>query len=133
MKLRKVKGKFLSLVFLSIFIAGCTLDYALPANEKMRLSVYKSGQPVYERELGMENGPVRQAINRWLAANPLGWEYTFLTREPHIYLTGKNFSVNILETEVSVKYCRGFFNCHFWVKKNNTLYLEVQNITQTRS
>lgn len=133
LKLRKVKLQFISIIFLSIYIGGCTLDYALPANETMRLSVYKSGQPVYERKLGTDDGPLRQAINRWLAANPLGWEYAFITREPHIYLTGKNFSVNILETEVSVKYFRGFFNCHFWVKKNNTLFLEVQNITQTRS
>ena len=75
------------LLSLTSLLAGCNLDFALPANESMRLSIYKAGQPIFERTLGT-NDPVRETISLWLAANPNDWEYTFITREPQIYVTG---------------------------------------------
>lgn len=122
--------KRLLILFLSVLVTGCNLDFKLPVNEKMRLSVYEGKQPVLEREL--ENSdPTVQAIDRWLAANPQGWDYAFITRDPHIYLAGKNFSVNIAQSEVSVKYCRASYNCHFWIKKDSELFLQLKELAKT--
>lgn len=132
MKSNTVQVRLFLILLLSMLVAGCTLDFALPVNEPIRLSVYKSGHPIYEREIDT-NDPARQTIQKWLATNPDGWEYAFMTRAPQIYVAGKDFSINISKNEVSVKYCRSFFNCHFWVKKSDALYVEMQkNISQIR-
>ncbi|WP_157045793.1 hypothetical protein [Polaromonas sp. JS666] len=123
-------NRFLILL-LPVLVAGCRLDFTPPVNEKVHLSVYEGKRSIQEREF--ENtAPSVQAVRRWLAANPEGWEYAFITRDPHIYLAGKNFSVNIVQNEVSVKYCRASYNCHFWVKQDGTLFPEMKNLTQAR-
>src|ERR1019366_8244657 len=89
------------LLGMTSFIAGCNVDFAIPANESMHLSIYKAGQPILERTLD-SNDLVRETISRWLAANPNGWEYAFITREPQIYVTGKHFSIDVLTNEVEI-------------------------------
>ena len=119
------------IVLLSTLVAGCRLDFMPPENEKIQLSVYEGKRSVQERAL--ENSdPAVQAVRRWLAANPEGWEYAFITRDPNIYLAGKSFSVNIVPNEISVKYCRTAYSCHFWVKQNATLFPEMKRLTQVR-
>lgn len=130
----KSKISLIKLVFilmLSILIAGCKLDFRLPANETMHLVIYTPGHAIMEKDVKATD-LLPQVINRWLAANSTDWEYGFITRSPHIYLKGQNFSVNILENEVTVKYCRAFYNCHYWVKKSNGLFDEVQKIISTK-
>jgi hypothetical protein len=123
--------KLLLMLLLSVLVAGCRMDFAPPANEKIHLSVYDGKRSVQERDL--ENAdPAVQAVRRWLAANPEGWEYAFITRDPQIYLAGKDFSINILPNEISVKYCRTSYSCHFWVKQNATLFPEMKILTQAR-
>ncbi len=105
-------------------IAGCTLNFRLPPSEPIRLTVFQSGHEREDRSLAAAD-PVRAIANRWLAANPDGWSYAFATRDPRLYMRGKNFYMNVSETEVSVKYCRGMFSCHFWVKKDDRLFVEM--------
>lgn len=124
-----MRAKIILIFFLSVFIAGCTLDFSLPTNETPHLTVYKLGVPTYERQLRV-NDPVERTINHWFTADPENWHYAFITREPRIYVAGKRFSVNISETEVSVKYCRGRFDCNYWVKEDRKLFLEIQAILQ---
>lgn len=100
-------------------------------NETLRLSVHETGQPVFARTLE-ENDPARQAINRWIAANPDGWEYGFITRPPQLYLEGKDFSINITNNEVLLKYCRASYNCHCWKKKNSALFSELRALAKQR-
>lgn len=114
-----------------MLITGCTLNFPLPSNEPMRLAIFEKGHVVGQRRLGATDS-VRVAMNRWLAANPDGWSYAFATRDPRIYMRGKNFYINVSETEVAVKYCRGIFNCHFWVKKDNRLFVEVESALAKR-
>lgn len=90
----------------------------------MRLTVFQQGRAVANRRMGATDS-VRAAVDRWLAANPDGWSYAFATRDPRLYMRGSNFYINVSETEVAVKYCRGIFNCHFWVKKDDRLFLEM--------
>lgn len=123
--------KLLLMLLLPVLVAGCRLDFTPPVNEKIRLSVYEGKRSVHEREL--ENSDLLvQAMRRWFAANPEGWEYAFITRDPQTYLAGQDFSINILQNEVSVKYCRASYSCHFWIKKNSTLFPEMNNLTQAR-
>ena len=127
-----VRCKLLRILLLPIFLlAGCSLDFALPTNETMHLSVYQSGRPVSQWDLNAAD-PIAEAVNRWLAANPEGWEYGFITRAPQIYLTGSGFSVNVLKNEVTVKYCRAFYNCHLWIKADSSLFPVLQKIALAR-
>lgn len=105
-------------------VAGCTLNFRLPPSEPVRLTVFQNGHAEQDRSLAAADS-VRVAANRWLAANPDGWSYAFETRDPRLYLRGKNFYMNVSEKEVAVKYCRGFFNCHFWVKKDDRLFIKM--------
>lgn len=106
-------------------LSACTLDFFLPTGEPTRLAIYKDGRLVDEKLLGAAD-PTRLAVTRWLAANRDGWNYAFVTRPQRFNLKGKDFFVNVAEAEVSVKYCRGFFNCHLWVKNDSGLFLEVE-------
>lgn len=129
---KTVQRRFYLILCVPVFlISGCTLDFSLPSNEKMHLSVYQAGRPAIDQDVTAAD-PAVQAVQRWLAANPEGWDYAYTTRAPGIYLKGENFSVNILKNEVSVKYCRAFYNCHFWVKAKDDLFGEVQKITLGR-
>jgi hypothetical protein len=123
--------KLFIILFLPIFIGGCKLDFSLPENEVMYVSDNRPGQTAEERQASTTDS-LGQTVNCWLAENPEGWRYAFMTREPHIYLRGQHFSINILKDEVSVKYCRGFYNCHFWVKRNNDLLVDVQKMMQSQ-
>lgn len=108
----------------SMSVTACTLDFPLPEEEPIRLAIFQQGRVIGQRRLDSTDS-VRLAVNHWLATNPDGWSYAFATRDPRIYMRGKNFYINVSESEVAVKYCRGIFNCHFWVKKDNRLFLEV--------
>ena len=116
-------------LLLSPLIAGCTLGFSLPTNEVVRLLVYERGQPVYTRELKV-NDPLHQAISQWLATNQENWNYGLYTREPNIIVQGNDFSVDILKNEVTVKYCHAFFACHLWIKEGATLYAEIQKLSK---
>jgi hypothetical protein len=118
-------AKISVLALASLFIAGCTLNFPLPSDEPLRLAIFQKGRVVSQRRLGATD-LARLEVNRWLAANPDGWSYAFATRDPRIYMRGKNFYINVSETEVAVKYCRGIFNCHFWVKKDNRLFVDIE-------
>ena len=105
-------------------VAGCTLHFQVPTSEPVRLTFFHDGHAGEDRSPA-EADSVRVAANRWLASNPDGWSYAFETRKPRLYMRGKSFYMNVSETEVAVKYCRGFFNCHFWVKKDDRLFIEM--------
>lgn len=126
LNIRQSKARLLAVLLFPVFIAGCKVDYALPKNEALRLSRHEAGQPVQVRTLE-ENDPARQAISQWLAANSEGWEYGFITRDPQIYLEGKNFSINITKMEVQLKYCRAFYECHYWIKQDGTLFSKLKS------
>ncbi len=123
-------NKSVALLILSMCITGCTLKFSLPVDQPTHLLIYKSENIVEERPLDVD--PVRLTVGRWLAANPDDWTYAFISRTPRIYLKGRSFYINVSETEVSVKYCRSFFNCHFWIKKDKSLFLEVEKILNNR-
>jgi len=115
----------------SVFLAGCKVGFSLPPDGLLQLSIHETGQPVYARPL-KENDPARLAIGRWLASNPDGWEYGFITRPPQVYLEGKGFSINITKDEVLLKYCRASYNCHYWIKKNSALFSELRSLSKQR-
>ena len=119
--------KVLPIILLSIFLTGCSIDFSLPPEQTTHLSVYESGHTIVERTLD-RNDPVRDAINHWLTANRDGWKYGFMTRDPQIYLAGETFSIDILKSEVAVKYCHHFYSCNLWVKKDAGLYLKIQSL-----
>lgn len=102
-------------------LTACQLDFSLPTQATAELSVYQSGQQIFKSAIRGDD-PLANVVNGWIATHSDGWEYAFITRPSMIYLRGKNFSVNIREHEVSVKYCRGTFNCHFFVKANEELF-----------
>lgn len=113
-------------VLFSTLITACSFGFSLPADEPLSLTVFRQGHLIEQQRIG-QNDPVRVAVNRWLAANPSGWSYGFRTRDPRLYLSGRTFHINVSENEVAVKYCHGFFSCHFWVKSDNRLFAEVQS------
>ena len=108
----------------ALLASSCTLEFPLAPNEQLRLTVFEQGHAVKDRRLSSADG-VRIATDRWLAANPTGWSYAFATRQPRLYIRGNNFYINVSEDEVAVKYCRGIFNCHFWVKKDQRLFRQI--------
>jgi hypothetical protein len=114
------------LIFVGAALTACRLDFSVPAKAAIDLSIYQSDQKVGQVALP-PGDPIGTAINDWIAAHPDGWSYAFITRPSRVYLHGSNFSVNIQEHEVSVKYCRGRFNCHFFVKANEDLFPFIQN------
>ncbi len=118
----------LTLVFLFITsLTGCTFHFSVPPGEPLHLDVFNSRDLVLERQVEM-NDPVRAAISSWLAANSNGWSYAFRTPDQRIFLAGNNFHINVRENDVSVKYCKGFYNCHLWVKQDNTLFATLQKL-----
>ena len=131
LKSRINQAKIFLITTVAVLIAGCDMEFSALPNEPILLAVNRSGVSVYERQLDAAD-PVRLAINRWFAENPYGWEYAYRHRSPHILLTGNNFSVNILEDEVTVKYCHGPLRCHLWVKENKDLFPEINKLIQPR-
>ena len=118
-------SKTAGIILFALSVAGCTLNFRVPVSEPVRLTVFQNGKAGADQSPAAADA-VRAAANRWLAANPEGWSYAFETRDPRIYVRGKNFYMNVSETEVAVKYCRGFFNCHFWVKQDKRLFIEMK-------
>ena len=119
-------AKAAGLLCLGVALTACTLDFSVPAQAVTELSVYQSDPQIFKLVVPADD-PVVVTVNAWVAAHSDGWRYAFITRPSRIYLSGKNFSVNIQEHEVSVKYCRGMFNCHFYVKANEDLFPLIQN------
>ena len=119
-------AKVIVLLCLGAVLTGCKVDFSVPNQTPIELSVYQSDRKVF-------TGPLRGddlvvvTVNGWVAAHPDGWSYAFMTRPRNIYIAGENFSVNIQEYEVSVKYCRGLLGCHFYVKNNDDLYPLILN------
>ena len=111
----RLKGvKVLLITTLTVFIAGCDMEFSALPNEPILLAVNKSGVPVYERQLDSVDA-VRLAINHWFVENPDGWEYAYRHRSPHILLTGTSPSNSPSSASMSILVVpmptRGFISC----------------------
>ncbi len=124
--------RLLCALLICAVVTGCKVEFSLPQKDAMRLTVHTTGQPIYVRDLS-ESDPARLAVNRWLASHPEGWEYGFITRDPQIYLAGKDFSVNITTNEVLLKYCRAAYSCHYWVKQDGVLFRELRSLAEPKA
>jgi hypothetical protein len=113
-------------------LTACKLDFSIPIHSTIELSVQQSNQEVLRGSFHGDD-PVILMINDWIVAHSDGWRYAFITRPSNIYVAGEKFSVNIQEHEVSVKYCRGLFNCQFFVKNNEDLYPLIRNTATLRA
>lgn len=103
-----------------VTVASCSMDFVIPPGGKLRLSVYRNSKMVGSRVLASDD-PARRLADQWLAINREGWHYGFRTRAPQLVFSGKQFSINVLDDEVTVKFCRSFFQCHLWIKKDRDL------------
>lgn len=120
------------MLWFGVALTACTLDFSVPAQVTTELSVYQSDRQIFEGPVRVDD-PIVMAINDWIAAHSDEWSYAFITPLRRIYLYGANFSVNIQEHEVTVKYCHGTFNCHLFVKANEELFQLIQNTATLRA
>lgn len=105
----------------AVALAGCKQSFSLPIGTSVRISIPGPDGVRTERVLSPDD-PVIQNINNWFAVHQDGWEYGFFRRAAHIYLGSPGIGVNIRESDVTVKICRGRFRCDLWIQKDSSLF-----------
>jgi hypothetical protein len=102
---------FVVLIACAIFVAvaaGCKSDvrFELPANESLKLLLYGGGKPLTEREI-LPSSKEHSLLAAWLVVNREGWSPTPATYIPGVYVRGKEFSINFLQTNVIINFRGG--------------------------
>jgi len=80
----------------------------LPENETLKVLVYGEGKILAERSIAPTSNEHKKLAS-WLSFNHDGWSPTPASYVPGVYVTGNNFSINFLKSNVIVNFRGGQF------------------------
>jgi hypothetical protein len=120
-------SKRILLGILATTLTACNIDFQIPVNQETHITFSQGGQAITEQRTETSKQLIT-TVNKWLSSHKNNWEIGLITRPHGFYFKGENFYVNVLNDEVSVKYCKRRHQCQLYIRKDNGLYYQLQNI-----
>lgn len=125
-------SKRILLGILATFLTACNIDFQIPTNQETHITFPQGGQAATEQRIERSKQLIT-AVNRWLSTHQTSWKIGLITRPHGIYFEGDNFYLNVLNNEVSIKYCKRRHQCQLYIKKDNDVYYQLQDILNSTS
>ena len=99
------------ILWVAAALTGCsqTIDFRIPENEVLKMSITNSGVPV--TECVIKPGSVMHVLlSAWIEQNSENWKATPASYVPGIMVSGNEFAMNILGEGVIINYDGGQYS-----------------------